>query len=281
MTVESGQAAPPLDPQASLRTELVGQIASAELALEAAIAELGRDGSNSSLVAASRTQLTSLIGLRRQIGTASSTALADIRAEVAAAVGAASALAQQATASASGAGAPDAATRARAARKTIETVGHDLFDRHVLDDHLQFASAEDEAAYRKREEERRKAYEAELEKHTAKGDHSALAIEQAQLDDAKAHGAGDSAEFAQLQAQVRQAKSGLQEPAPAAGTSTATPNGATSPAPAASGGSLDDVLAALNAAGVTSTTDVASNTGPGSAVARQPARSQNATTGKV
>ena len=195
---------------------MVGQLAAAQLALEAAIAELSRSGADSTLVAASRTQLASVSDLLRQVGTAGLTRLAELRGEVVATAASATALATQATGTAGNNSAATNAnlTPAQRARATIESVGRDLFDKHVLDEHLQFASAEDEAAYRKREEARRRAYEAELEKHTIEGDRRATAIVQSQLADAKAHGADRSPEFGSLSADADSASAALQPPSP-------------------------------------------------------------------
>lgn len=254
MTVSDDHPPKADDPQASLRTELVGQLAGAELALEAAIAELSRDSANGNLVATSRTQLASLTSLRRQVGNASGATLADLRAEVTAAASSAAALAQQATANASAQGPQDAASRVREARQSIESIGHDLYDRHVLDPYLQFANAEDEAAYRKREEERRRAYEAELEKDTAAGDRRAAEIVQSQLADAKAHGADRSPEFAGLLSRTEGAASTLQPTSDV--TTTAGRNGVRLGEPSAASTQpagdkdVDAITAALKATGV-------------------------------
>lgn len=221
MTVERGQATPSLDPQASLRTELVSQLASAQLALEAAIADLVRNGADSAVLATSRSQLTSVITLRQQIGVSSGSTLAHLRSEVAAAATAAAATAQQASGVSGNADRAGGGMTPQAARQTIETIGHDIFDRKVLDPYLQFSSKEDEEAYRKRERERKAEIDRALALHTPEGDQKAAELTHAQLVDAGAHGADRSPDFAGLVSDndaalttLRAAKNSIVEPAP-------------------------------------------------------------------
>lgn len=269
MTVERAQAGPPLEPHASMRAELVGQLAAAELALEAVIAELGRNGADAATVSASRLQLSSLISLRQQVGTASGAALAELRAEVVAAASSATALAQQANGNASSTNAPDATARAAAARQTIENVGRDIFDKKVLDPYLQFSSKEDEEAYRKREQERHEAYERAKALGTPEGYQQARQIEQAQLHDAGAHGADRSPEYPKLQSDLVQASIDL-GPQPTPHEKAANKSSDAKPS---SDEGLDDVLATLSAAGVTTTDKVPSN-GHGLNQSLKPSRGQ-------
>lgn len=67
------------DAQASLRIELVGQLAAAQLVLEAAIAELSRTSGGSAALAASRLQLASVSDLLGQVGNATMSRLAELR----------------------------------------------------------------------------------------------------------------------------------------------------------------------------------------------------------
>ncbi len=273
MTVQRGQATLPLDPQASLRTELVGQLAAAQLALEAAIAELSRSGADSTLVAASRTQLASLIGLRQQIGTTTGAALADLRAEVTAAVTAAAIATQQAQSADSAAAAAIASTLANAAVESRSVVQSAMRDMHRFDSYLRFASAEDEETYRRREAETRRAIEAELAKHTLQGDLTANALALRQLNDAGAHGADASPEFAATRERLTNSYSTLRQSMIASGQTTETQDRIASgnkvpaepqPAPSTASGKrsdpvsptpsrdsdLGDVLATLRAAGI-------------------------------
>lgn len=243
MTVEDDQQAKAVDPQASLRAEMLGQIVAAQFELESAIADLARNGAPSTSIAEARTQFASLGALCQQLASADSKTLIALRATVAAAVASGQSAAQQALGDAGGA-MNNQAMNAQQARQAIADVGRKLFEDKALDPYLQFASAEDEVAYRRREEERRKAYEAEMEKHTVEGDRRAAEIAKSQLGDAEAHGAGKSPEFQRMQASVQEASTTLS--AIAAETPTPTkPSRSNAP-----NDDISDVMAALREAGV-------------------------------
>lgn len=254
MTVELGQATLSPDPLASQRTELIGQLVASQFAIEAALAALTTVGGDTAVAGEMQAQLSLLSELRQQIGSASGTALTALRNDVTAAAGSASSIVQQArnAANAAGLAASEKLLTAQQARHAIRAVGQDLFDRHVLDPYLQFASEEDEKAYRKREEERRIAYERELAKHTEEGDRRAAEIIKTQLLDAKAHGADASPDFASLLSRTEAAATALNEPRQAA----ATPNpDADRQPPTAARVSVDDndvdaITAALKATGI-------------------------------
>src|SRR3546814_20332992 len=91
------QPASPNAPQSSLRVELLGQLTGAQMAVEAAIAELRRSGDGSLLVQGER-QLQSLQALQAALATASPTALISMRAEVLASITTAGTPVQQARA---------------------------------------------------------------------------------------------------------------------------------------------------------------------------------------
>jgi Mg-chelatase subunit ChlI len=146
---------------------LLGQVVAAQFDLEAAIAELTRTGGS---IADAQSQLQFLATVQRTVGTASPAALASMRAEIAATVNAAQAVAAQGRTAANADDKPDRAMIAAEARQAIADVGRDVFERRVLDPYLRFTSAEDEEAYRKREEQNREAYERELAKGTPEGD---------------------------------------------------------------------------------------------------------------
>lgn len=173
--------------------------------------ELTATGSDSVLHGELRSQLALLADLRQQIGSASGTALAALRNDVSAATGSASAIVQQARAAASAAGnaANDKPMNAQQARQAIEAVGRDLFERRVLDPYLQFRNAEDEAAYRKREQENAEALKRALALHTPEGDRRATEITLSQLADAKAHGADRSPDFDRLSGEAAAAQASL------------------------------------------------------------------------
>src|SRR3546814_834443 len=101
------QPASPNAPQSSLRVELLGQLTGAQMAVEAAIAELRRSGDGSLLVQGER-QLQSLQALQAALATASPTALISMRAEVLASITTAGTTVQQARA----AGSPQSAEMA-------------------------------------------------------------------------------------------------------------------------------------------------------------------------
>ena len=257
MTVETGQATLPLDPQASLRNEMLGQIVAAQFALESAIAELMQAGGDPAIIAETRMQMPGLAELRQQVAVSSGSALISLRADINAASGASASAAQQARVAATNAAssmAADAIKRAEA-RQAIMSIGQDVFEQKVFDSYLRFSSAEDEAAYRKRERENKEAMDRESAKGTLQGDRNAAAILERQILDAGAHGANASPDYAPMLTQVRDAKAVLMQPVQQASAKSATqdagraPDASARPQPLAS--ELDDVLATLKAAGVT------------------------------
>lgn len=241
-----------VDPNTSIRVEMDIQVATASLALEGAIAELSRSGGLSAALTTLCLQLHSLTSLRRQIGSATGSTLAELRSEISAAASSATALAQQAKEEASASHAADPITRAEAARQTIEHVGRQLFDDKVLDPYLQFKSKEDEEAYRKRERERNEAYDRAMARGTPEGNRLALQIEQAQVRDAGAHGANRSPNFPQIQGDLARAAADLEPQHSTATERLAQKERAAKAKPYADGG-LDEAMAALTAAGVTTT----------------------------
>ncbi|MES2988724.1 MAG: hypothetical protein V4808_12525 [Pseudomonadota bacterium] len=121
------------------------------------------------------------------------------------------------------------------------------YEDRVLDQYLRFDSAKDEEDYRKREETNRRAIALELAKGTPEGDRRAREIMEKQLLDAKDHGADASPDFAPMLAKVQSAEAGIAT-ARAANDQPAIQQGeAKAPADTA----LGDVLATLQAAGVT------------------------------
>lgn len=262
MTVSEGQQHI-VDPEASLRAELAGAITSAQIDIANAIAELARIGADSSALS---NQGQALQHLQRTVGSANLGSLLALRSEVATAATSATALANQAIATAANAAAANAnQTPAQRARASIEALGRDLFENHVLDPHLQFASAADEEAYRKRERERDEARTQALALHTPEGDRRAAELVQGQLQDAKAHGADRSPEFAGMEQRAKAAMADLQPPHQAterpAPNSDAKPEQEGQPSPSDDG--LGDILATLKAAGVTTPAVQTSDAGHG------------------
>ncbi|HEV7233753.1 MAG TPA: hypothetical protein VGN36_05865, partial [Sphingorhabdus sp.] len=189
--------------QISLRAELLGQLVAAQFEIEASMTEIA---GNAAAMCDGKAQLQLLAALQRQIGTASPAALAGLRSEIIATVNAAQAVAQHSRAAAND-DRPDRAMTAADARQAIAHIGRDIFSHRLLNPYLRFASPEDEEAYRKREEQNRKAYELELAKGTPEGNRRAAEILNRQLIDAQAHGADASPDFADLltRAQIAQA----------------------------------------------------------------------------
>ena len=97
----------------------------------------------------------------------------------------------------------------RQAQQTIAELDDDLYKRKIFDGFLKFSSDEDERAYRKREEENRRALAAARAKGTPEGDLEALAIERRQLLDAGAHGADRSEEWLQRMKQSEEVNGNL------------------------------------------------------------------------
>lgn len=273
MTVERGQATLSPDPQASLRTELVGQLAGAQFALESAIAELSRNAGGTATLSASRQQLASLTDLLRQIGTASLAQLSDLRREVASTAASAIELANQATSVAGNSAGADAnLTPTQRARAAIEALHRELFENRVLDPYLQFATPEEEEAYRQRERERNDEIKRALALGTPEGDHSAANLMQEQLRDAGAHGADRSPDFADMVQRADEAMADLRpqtrEQSPANVGVQSTQSGT----PGISDDGFGDILAALKAAGVTTPVTQASDAGHGVALTIAQAR---------
>ena len=89
----------------------------------------------------------------------------------------------------------EAAALAAASAASRHQVQSLMRDFHRFDPYLQFASAEDEVAYRSREAERRAYIEAQHTRGTPAGDLNAAGAAIGQMVDAQAHGAARSPEF--------------------------------------------------------------------------------------
>ena len=190
----------PVEPEASLRAELVGELGAAQSILETQIetlrhaTQLGGDGS--ALVLA-QNQLAHLSRLAQRIDHANGQALTELRAEVTAIVAATQSTAQQArSAAVSGEAAEVALHAAQAeARRVTGDFLHDYYERKIFDPYLRFASPEDERAYRDREEARLRAIEEARALGTPQGELQALRLAQEQLRDAGRYGAADSPDY--------------------------------------------------------------------------------------
>lgn len=274
MTVEGEQQAKTVDPQASLRAELLGHLIASQFAIEAAMVDLA--GADPTVRDQLRSQLSLIAGLQQQIGTAQGSVLSALRAEVTALAGNATAAVQEARTAASAASSTsNIATLARTAREQVIGIMAGMKD---FEPYLKFSSPEDEVEYRKREAERRALIEAEQAKGTPKGDLHAADVAIDQMADAKLHGAGNSPQFAGRLAALTTARDNLNEAiatnskgtAPGAAEGRTPTPSAAQPAPAAN---LDDAMAALREAGVTACdASPAAPTGPGPTGTCQPAR---------
>jgi hypothetical protein len=80
-------------------------------------------------------------------------------------------------------------------RQEVESLGRDLFDRHIFDRYLHFSSPGDEAEFRKRQAADQKYVADQLARHTPEGNLNAGGGMIDSMLDLHAHGAGDSPEF--------------------------------------------------------------------------------------
>ena len=248
------------DAEASLRQTLAGQLAGAQAKLSANLIELRRgSGADAGLIAQGDAQLGALLALKSQLDHASPAALAMIRSDIAACVAAAATTSQQAqavTAAATGTASLTAASEA--ARAEVASVDDDLFKRRIFDPYLRFGSKADEDAYRRREEQRETQIKAAQSENTPQGTLRAANLTIDQIDDAGAHGASRSPEFAAHRKAVVDVKEGLEtalrtEAAPAelAQSGVPAPAAATvDPDKVSAKSGLQDAIASLRAAGV-------------------------------
>ncbi len=164
---------------------MLTHLANTQSELDGQLSELRRSGDTLALAIAAN-QSEGLARLQRRIATASPAHLPAIRAELAAITTAMAVLAGTHGNGASAAQPPeDALERARAeARAQIAGFMADYYDRKIFEPYLRFASAEDEAAYREREERRRNEIEEARALGTPEGDLRAAKLAQEQLKDA-------------------------------------------------------------------------------------------------
>lgn len=262
MTVSGGQQHL-VDPEASLRAELTGAIAAAQIDIANAIAELSRSGAE---ISALTNQSQALQDLQRTLSTANLGGLMALRNEVASAATNASAIVSQATSNAASTSTAAASLlRSERARAAITALQGDLFERRVLDPYLQFDSPEDEEAYRKRERERKEEIDRAIALGTPEGLRRANELLRDQLRDAGAHGADRAPDYAGM---MQRSDAAFADPKPprqvmeqAALSSEIAPVQSALPPPSDDG--LGDILATLKAAGVTTPAIQASDAGHG------------------
>jgi len=174
---------------------LLGQLAAAQLALEAVLASLAQSGADSALIAEARANLSELADLRQQVGSAGARQLAGLRAEIITATSAGLALAQQVRTGIAEAASNASGNIAQAASDCREQVNNIMRGMKDFDPFLHFTSPEDETAYRAREAERQAYIARQQARHTPESDLNASGAAIGQMVDAKAHGAGDCPAF--------------------------------------------------------------------------------------
>lgn len=130
--------------------------------------------------------------MRKQLVGADTKSLIAMRGDIAAVVASCQSAAQQARAAVADENASNIANAAQGARSAVNDVMRGMKD---FEPYLHFANAQDEADYRRREEERRARIAEEQAKGTPQGDLNASGAAVGQMADAAAHGAGDSPEF--------------------------------------------------------------------------------------
>lgn len=207
--------------EASLRAELVEQVAGAQGELESNIEVLRRAalaGGDAGALGQAEAQMQALTRLQHRIGRADPSTLTAMRAEVVASVAASVALTQAARTSVANVQTAEVALHAAQAeaRRTVADFTHDFYERKIFDPYLKFASAEDERAYREREESYRREIEKAQAQGTPEGDLRALQLTKAQLLDAGAHGADRNPAYEPLLRNVNAAESALQRFVPPA-----------------------------------------------------------------
>lgn len=135
---------------------------------------------------------------------------ASIRGELAGLLASTASLAQQARAANDQNSGTTLATVQARTRATVEEISRDLYEHRIFDPYLRFSSAQDEAAYRRREEQTRRAINDALAQGTPEGDLLAARLMDRQLQDAGAHGADASPEFRTRLDRNRQNMTGLE-----------------------------------------------------------------------
>jgi hypothetical protein len=143
-----------------------------------------------------QSQLQGLGRLKQRLAEARGGDLVSIRAEISASIAATQLLVQQSRVAAATQSVEEVLRDARrAVREEVTSLAEDFYEKKKFDPYLRFASAEDEAAYRQREAERRQRIEEEMAKGTPQGDLAAAKLLSEQMKDAGAHGANASPEF--------------------------------------------------------------------------------------
>ncbi len=190
--------------EASLRENLAAQLSGAQDAIEALVHQLkdaAAHGGGTEYLVRAEAQRQALGHLQNRIAVAGPAELAALRAEIIASVAASQATLPQTSATAAlSARAAEAALHAASekAHQTVSGFLDDYYEKKLFEPYLRFDSAEDEAAYRKREAERREAIEKALAEGTPEGQLRALELSKEQMRDAGDHGANRSPDYAPM-----------------------------------------------------------------------------------
>lgn len=231
---------------------MLAQIRSAQADLDQLLAQLSNDAA--SLLTDSQSQRHLLATLEQSLSSGSVTSAVLIRSQIAGAIAATASLGDQARQSSSQRASTDLATAQARTRAAVLEIGRDIYQRRIFDPYLRFASAEEEEAYRHREEENRRAIVKALAENTPEGDLRAARIIDRQLQDAGTHGADASPQFRSLVDRNSENMSRLEAALggrPAQRDERAAPQQATSEPPApATNEQLASVLATFRAVGI-------------------------------
>ncbi len=254
--------------------------ASAELSTQLDSLKSSSSPSSAAQLARGESQLARLNALREQLlGGAEGVSLATLRADISAAIAATHAYASEArgaVADAQGSATAQVALQqaSAAARASVTDFTRAYYEKRIFDPYLQFASAEDEEAYRRREEEHRRAIAEASNEHTPQGDLRATDLSIEQLQDAGRHGADRSAEFKPMLADLKQRRQALANAitpsvAPEAPSNDVAPTPSSMmPAAAANPALPAELLASLRAAKVSVTPSHVDGPGVSTGVAR-------------
>lgn len=218
------------------------------------LSQLGTSAGNILVEGQAQRQL--LTQLERSLSSGAAISAAFVRNEIAGVIANSANLSQQARASEVRSSAELAAARART-RATVMDISRDIYERRIFDPYLRFASPEDEAGYREREEANRRAIEEALAEGTPDGDLRAARLIRRQLADAGEHGADASPEFAGRMLRINRDIEGLERAVALSQQlgaqneqGSARPERAQQSPPPASDDQLASVLATFRAAGI-------------------------------
>lgn len=189
----------------------------AQSGIEQVMACLMAQAGGSDALIAAQSQHQVILALKSQLASANPSDLPALQAQIASVIAEASSTIETARSGSTGAVAREVALTTAQLRSSIRDVMGGMKD---FDPYLQFGSAEEEEAYREREQARQAYIEAELAKGTPEGDYNAAAATRAQLLDAQTYGAGDHPDFDERMASLNNALRQTKRIAAEAGVST-------------------------------------------------------------